>query len=215
MQFYILERAPKDHHESARTDAELVAGFNTGSAPRCPECGKYVGMLSWLPPFRVKLHTWGAEYGDFAFLNVGSDILISEKCIPIFDESRLNGLSSFAPVDVISVHHHASLAGRVPTYYKATVLRSCTAVDQVKSGFEWRRPPSCHQCRLGDDLRRWNEVVIDEGTWSGEDIFIARGLPGLYVTSSRFKDVCETYGLLNAVFVPSNAYARDFYSCER
>ena len=49
----------------------------------------------------------------------------------------------------------------------------------------------------------------------GEDIFIARGLPGTIVVSERFKEWCEANEVRNAVFVPAEEYAHDFYPWEK
>jgi hypothetical protein len=64
-------------------------------------------------------------------------------------------------------------------------------------------------------LRRWQRVILEPGSWTGEDIFHARGLPATYITSERFKEVCERYRIANAVLIPAEEYGYDFYPWER
>ena len=70
-------------------------------------------------------------------------------------------------------------------------------------------------CRLGSDIRRWQKIIIDEATWQGEDIFIARGLPGTLITSDRFKKFCEDNDISNAILVPADKHNRDFYPSDK
>src|SRR5687768_16800236 len=41
------------------------------------------------------------------------------------------------------------------------------------------------------DSERLRRVVLQPHSWSGEDIFFARGLPGTVFVSERFKSLCE------------------------
>ena len=59
--FFVLE---KDFHGPHDTDAEPGDGFETGDAPRCTKCNRYIGMCEWLPPFRVELAVYGKSLGD-------------------------------------------------------------------------------------------------------------------------------------------------------
>ena len=73
MHFYVLNEFPKGR---AETCVSYAKGYVQGDAPRCPKCGGAVGMLDWLPPFRVEIELFGIEFGDFAF-GAGNDFLIS------------------------------------------------------------------------------------------------------------------------------------------
>ncbi|HSP79360.1 MAG TPA: hypothetical protein VLQ93_12570, partial [Myxococcaceae bacterium] len=45
-------------------DVEKAEPVNRADAPRCPRCGDFIGMLTWLPPYRVELELYGQELGD-------------------------------------------------------------------------------------------------------------------------------------------------------
>lgn len=198
----------------ARTDAQLADGFNPGEASRCNACSQFIGMRPWLPPFRVELDTWGNEFGDLAFLSVGTDVLISLRFKQLWERQLLVGLSGFEPVEIVKVRRHGKAAGDPPPYFRAVIPRSQTTVDFVASEFEWNDVPSCPVCYLGD-IKRWKRVVIDRSTWAQEDIFVARGLPGEFITSERFQEFCKANDLRNATLVPAEAYGHDFYPWER
>jgi hypothetical protein len=43
-----------------------------GEAPRCPSCGKFIGMEPWLPPYRARLRK-GTRTGTPADVITGAD----------------------------------------------------------------------------------------------------------------------------------------------
>lgn len=69
----------------------------------------------------------------------------------------------------------------------------------------------CPICLIGDNLLRQSRIVIREETWDGEDIFIARGAPGVHLVSERFKSFCETHQILNVKLVDALDYSVDWY----
>jgi hypothetical protein len=216
MHFFVLNETPTGSNEEARVDVLDADGTNHGDASRCESCGEYVGMREWLPPYRVELDLWGREFGDVAPM-LGDDLLVSERFKALWQRSGLSGLSDFAPVEVVKVRRHRRLKLRAepPPYFRAAVTHSRTTIDFAASGFEWDNPPTCMECRLARLLKRWNRVIIDQATWNGEDVFVARGLPGTVIVSRRFKEWCEDHAIKNAVFIPAEEYAYDFYPWEK
>src|SRR4051794_24598198 len=122
--FFILEEprpgSPKDKAHGTRAMQEAGAKF--GPAPCCPTCGRFVGLLTWLPPFRAELETWGKEFGDV--MRIGDDLLVSEHFTEIYTKGSLTGLLAFAPVEIIKVRRHRKLRGEPPRYFRATIVRS-------------------------------------------------------------------------------------------
>jgi hypothetical protein len=213
--FFILEEpktgSPQDKAHGTR--ALKGEGFNVGPAPRCPACGGFVGLLRWLPPFRVELETWGKEFGDV--MRTGDELLVSERFKETYTKGSLCGLLGFEPVEVIKVKRHRRLVGEPPRYFKAEVVRSETTVDRLASGAEWdREGVECPVClhRNGTFLRQ-KRVVIKPETWTGHDIFHARGGTN-FVASERMKEICEANGIRNAVWIPASEYEVDFYPSE-
>jgi hypothetical protein len=214
MKYFVLNHAPTGKHEVARVDVLAADGTIYGDAPRCDACGKYIGMREWLPPYRVELDTWGREYGDLAFIGVGSEVLVSRRFVELWKREGLVGLNGYEPVEIVKIRHHRKLRGDPPQYFRALATRGRAVMDQAASGFEWEEAPTCVVCQLGHLIKRWERVIIDEATWSGEDFFVPRGLATL-ITTERFKRFCEADNIKNAVFIPAEEYGHDFYPWER
>jgi hypothetical protein len=166
-------------------------------------------MLTWFPPYSVVLELHGKEFGDFAFM-AGSDFLVSTRLRTLYESLGLTGLSGFDPVQILKVQSRKKRPIPPPGYYRVIVAYGGPAIDQVASGFEWIDPPNCPVCRSGN-IMRWKRLVIEEGTWHGEDVFRPRGLAGEIMVSERFKEACEQGGITNAMFTPAEAAGRDFY----
>lgn len=216
MQFFCLNSLySRGIDDSALTDCVVVDTSGSGEAKRCTECGKYLTMLQWLPPYQVELETWGQEYGDVVNCIGADDFLVSERFRTLYEESGLVGLSGFQPVEVVSERRRGPIvkASR-PAYFRAVVCRSVTTIDQAASGIEWAEAPTCQTCLIGEVMKRWKRVVVDQTTWSEEDIFFPRGKPGEIVASSRFAKWCSHHQFRNVVLIPSKHASHDFYPAE-
>jgi hypothetical protein len=213
--FFVLREpkpgSPQDRAHGTRASPE--EGFNVGPAPRCPACGSFVGLLRWLPPYRVELETWGREFGDVMI--TGEELLVSERFKGTYTRSGLRGLLGFEPVEVIKVKRHRRCGGEPPRYFKAEVVRSETTVDLVASEAEWEGGElECPVCldHSGTFLRQ-KRVVIKSETWTGHDIFHARGGTN-FVASRRMKETCEANEIKNAVWIPASDFEVDYYPSE-
>jgi hypothetical protein len=139
-------------------------------------------------------------------------MIVSERFVQAFQASGLQGLPLFEPVEVVQVIHRRGRPEQtLPRYFKATVTRSPTTVDQRASGYVWADESKiCPVCLRGGNVQRYARVVIKKETWNGDDIFAPRGGPALLV-SERFKAFCETRGFLGMIFKPSEEYSCDFF----
>lgn len=96
-------------------------------------------------------------------------------------------------------------------YFRAYPTRGAGAFDQVASEFTWDRPPTCPKCKTGV-VRSWKRLLLEPGTWTGEDILNPHGLGGTIMVTQRFKDACEQHGITNAVFIPAEEAGHDYYA---
>jgi hypothetical protein len=212
MSFYVLTNPVGEAMEGrAVTDAISFDPVLVGEAPRCPECRAFIGPLSWLPPRRVELEVWSSAYGDLAFAT-GGDLLVSNHFVDLYSCSGLRGLEIHEPVEIAKITRRegAQPPRMPPQYLHSAIGRSRARIDISASGVEHESPPTCEEC-LGGLIMRWKRVVIEEGTWSGEDIFVARGFPGAILVSERFRDWFVANRINNGVLIPAEEYARDFY----
>jgi len=213
MSFFVLQN-PKADAGAAVTDFVPVDGSQTGEAPRCPSCGKYLGMLPLIPPVRVELETWGADFGDIAF-GPGEEVLVSDRFWKLYQPSGLTGLMHVGLAEVASVKSHRTMSERAPRYHCCRVVRSKAAVDDAKSDLEREELSTCGECRLGGIIKRAQRVVLESNSWAGEDIFLARGLPGTILASERFEKFCRDNRVSNCVLVSAETFSFDHYPWEK
>lgn len=213
MNFFVLKN-PKAGNGIAVTDFLPIDGSVTGDAPQCAKCGKFLGMRPLLPPIRVELETWGTECGDIAF-GPGDEILMSVRVRDCFREFGLTGIIDLGPVEIVNVNSHRKLRGNVSSYRCCRVSRSRAVIDDVKSDLQTEEPWACEECRIGGIIKRGSHFVLENGSWSGEDIFFARGLPGIIMTSERFAVFCQQSDVLNAQLFPAGEFAFDYYPWEK
>jgi hypothetical protein len=213
MRFYHLEPEPIAKRQIELMDALQADGTIRGDAPRCEACGDFIGMRPWLPPYRVELDVWGSEFGDLAF-PTADDLLVSLRFKELWEQHGFIGLSGFEPVEVVKVRRHRKFQGAPPPYFKAAVVLSKAVVDDVASGVEETKPPTCPVCRLGSGIKRWKAIIIKPETWSGEDVFQPRWSSGFF-TTERFKEWCEINNMKNATFIPAEEYGYDYYPWEK
>ncbi len=185
----------------------------TGEAPRCPICGKYVGMLPKLPPIRVELKTWGNALGDLAF-GPGDGFLVSDRFWRLYQATGFTGLINVSIVEVVRVKTGHTPPASAPLYRFCQVIRGRTAIDDAKSEVEREEPWTCQECR-SNGIKRLKRVILEPNSWSGEDIFIARGMPGRILTTSRFKDFCTQNKISGCLLIPAEEYSFDHYPLEK
>lgn len=214
MGFYVLVDPKVDgDEETAATDFRILGETKTGEAPRCPVCGRYTALLPTLPPIRVELEKWGRSFGDIAF-GPGKELLVSERIFNLYGTSGLRGLDEIAPADVVKVKSHKGPKSRPPEYRCCRVQDGRAAIDEQASGLERDKPATCKQCRLGGIIKRLRRIVLEPGTWAGEDFFIARGLPGTILVSERVEEFREKNAVVNCHLVKAEDYHFDFYPGE-
>lgn len=207
VRFFVLEH-PKDAVDDALTDFRPADGTKRGDASRCPKCGAFVGLKPRLPPIRIELETWGRRFGDLAF-STNNDVLVCERFRDAWLSSGLTGLSGFGSAEVVKITaRRGKVPKPMPNYFVAMPGRSRAAVDDSASGIEYDRPWICEECRGGLKMRL-RRVVLEPNTWSGEDVFIARGLGGTIITSERFKEFCDRHAFSNCLLIEAERYHFD------
>lgn len=182
---------------------------------QCRQCGSYLGPLRWMPPYRAEIELHASTYGDLAF-GPGEELLVSERFRDLYVEEQLLGIDAFTEAGIMRAVFRGPRKPRtaIPRYFVALPVRSRATIDHVASGFEWEEVPRCPECMLGRGIRRWRGIVIKSDTWSGEDIFRARGAGGIYA-STRFLLFCERNKISNATFIYAPDYAYDFFPWDK
>lgn len=167
-------------------------------------------MLTWLPPYRVELELYGQELGDF-IQGAGYEWLISERFAEAFLAEGLRGLEGFHPVEVIRVRRMGKGSLNPMTVPRYQVVSPCfgrAAVDHALNRMRISKPPACAECRV-TGVDAIHGIILDPGSWGGEDIFRPRGLMGNLLVSERFKNFVERHELKNIRLTPAEQYVWD------
>jgi hypothetical protein len=179
-----------------------------GTAKTCPVCGRAVSGLRWLPPQRLKLSSAKPQkWGDFVW-GAGFDLMVSERFKRAYEEEGLSGIDSFEPVEVVRVgtRKRGDLPEGLPAYYLVDIVWGAADLDDDASEIV-RRNNDCAYCRGGPISHE--RIVIEDGSWTGEDIFVMRSLARPIMVSERFRQMVERRGLRNTMLIPSRRYAYD------
>jgi hypothetical protein len=212
MQFYNLPAYPSHGSAEAPTDFDQVDPVRLGDAPLCHRCGRALGPLSTLPPMRGSLRVWTERAGDVV-RSPGGPFIVSKRLWDCFQRAGLVGLRPIGEVEITKVKHRRLILP-IPRYLSCEVARSGAAVDSIASGLVREGGAVCPECRTGGIIKRWKGVVLEVGTWTGEDIFTPRGLPGTILASARFAEMVRTNQLLNCNLTPAETSGHDFHPWE-
>lgn len=204
--FFVLKDGYKGSHDTEFTS--INDDDTVGEAARCPRCGDFIGSLPWLPPYRVTLELHGKELGDF--MRGFGNALVSERFAETFRSEGLRGLQGFHPVEVMRVRRQrrGPKPSSMPTYFLTTPVFGSAAVDEARSRIRRDSPITCDWCReTGVDSI--HGFVLEQGSWNGDDVFVARGMPGSIIVSERFADFVARHGFTNMTLIPTEEYTWD------
>jgi len=162
-------------------------------------------MLPWLPPYRAELQAFGKALGDIAF-GPGNELLVSDRFRTAWEGANLRGLE-FTPLERLRVRP-ARLGKKTPTYFHTLPQLHGTQVDLERSLIEYDRPITCNKCKSGG-AQTVRGFVIDESSWTGEDMFYPWGLSGSIVVTDRVRQLRDDYGLTNVNLTPVEEYFWD------
>jgi hypothetical protein len=205
--FFVLEKDAIGSRYDV--DVEKAEPVNREEGVACPRCGDPIGMMKWLPPYRVELFLHGEELGDFIEAP-GDDLLVSERFVQAFRAEGLTGLEGFHPVEVVRVRRKRRSLNpfQVPHYLAVTACFGRAALDLARSHIRYDEPPKCEECRY-TDKRAIYGFALEPGTWQEEDIFRPRGMQGRLVVSERFARFVERHGFTNMVLIPTEKLVWD------
>lgn len=212
MQFYVLNPESINLFDPKWAYADLLEPILRGKPlADCPICHNPLDSLEWLPPHHIKLSTaQSRKWGDIVW-GAGFPFLVSEYFKAFYEQENLSGIESFStPVEVL-------LAGNVkveklsyapPPYHLVKIRWNGANLDDNQSNII-REKKECTYCRSGI-LKSLEGIVVELNSWDGSDIFILRGLSGVYIASEKFKSFLEKYKIKNVKLIPSNQWVYNF-----
>lgn len=201
MPFYVLGKIPAGPD---RTVFLPMEPDNTGEARHCPDCDATVSSLAWLPPYRARIDATRGKLGDLAD-GVGGSLLVSERFRKAWEERQLKGIPAFTPLERIRVRP-ARLGKPSPVYYVIAPQLYGAKIDFARSHFTYGGIITCETCRSMKKFKTVNGFALEEGTWTGEDIFRAWGFPGTVLVTDRVRQLRDDYDLKNVELTPIEEY---------
>jgi hypothetical protein len=205
MRFYVLEPERGERFGTKWAYGDTVGtGVFEKIGQRCPVCGETVGHLVWLPPHRIRLSSSKPfKWGDFLWGVWLSGPMVSAHFRTVYEQGQMKGIRQFhPPAEIVSAGRRRTgdVHIELPTYHLIEIERLGPELDEDASGVV-RVYLKCSYCHRGR-LEGWDRIVIKPGTWSGEDIFFPRGLPGTCVVSEQLKDAVDINRLTNVRLIP-------------
>lgn len=209
LKLFVLSQSKVDQSRG-ETDYVRIEPIMLGPPLVCPVCGQMVSGRVWLDPHRVELRRWGRRFGDIVF-GPGDHLLVSERFVNAWAQSRLTGLTGFDPVEIVKVTRRGEGEDIPPAYWHVEAVRSKAAIDEQRSGIEWDGDQTvCRECRFrGDDCEiiRLDRVILEPEPLPTEDLFYPRGLWGVLLASDRFAEFCLQHQFLNALLIPAEDFS--------
>jgi hypothetical protein len=203
MRFFVMKRLLEGSHDTGFSKVNP----NRSPALHCPQCGEPLGMLTWQPPYAVEIERHGEDFGDL-LEGPGGDILVTERFADAFQAEGLRGLVGFQPVEIVRVRGKwlGAEPRSLPRYRFVTVTSDGPAIDMERSRLRICKPVVCSQCRYAG-IDAVEGLVLEAGTWKGEDVFRPRGLWGRILVSERFMHLAEKHAMSHMAWVPIEKYA--------
>ena len=178
--------------------SEPVDAHYADDGPRCPKCGAWIGGSFWLEPRKVSLSR--PKYGDFV---CGVKFLVSENFKAAYENSSLNGIKQFIPVEVSKVRHLRKNPPKPPRYFALELVYSFARLNTKKSiiigQYDDRYCPLCNPLSRTKD--KIDGLYIDDSNWGGEDIFHLHEMGGQIFASQKFVDFCLEHQFTNFFYV--------------
>jgi hypothetical protein len=174
-----------------------------GRAPRCERCGQLIGMRPWLPPYKAKLSpgTKRAEPADVITGPGFTGFMATLKFVEGFRQAELRGIDRWEPVELGGLAPGSYLYGVMPA---PSVRASLSKMHAVFDG----GPPTCPRCRQAV-LKSYSGVVVDEGSWTGQDIFQLTN-PSILLTTGRFADFAAAGEYTGLHLIPAEKYVPSY-----
>lgn len=181
---------------------------NSGPGQDCPVCGMGLGMLSWIPPRRLSVVTYGRPLTDILeCAGAGDAFIVTEKFRQMWEAEGLRGIREFEPVEVVQTRKKA-LQAPPPLLYYAEPAREGDRLDDAKSGVIRKRGKKCACCG-GPSVVRIERIVLDPTSITGNDAFYLMNYNN-GVFSPRAKDAFDRWGITTYGLVRDDEYSRDF-----
>jgi hypothetical protein len=130
---------------------------------------------------------------------------VSERFRAAWEERGLKGIKAFTPLERVRVRP-ARLGKPSPVYYHILPQTFGAKIDFARSHFKYGGIITCDTCRSMPGFNYVKGFTIEDGTWTGEDIFRPWGFTGTIVVTDRVRQLRDDYDLKNVELTPTEEY---------
>lgn len=197
MVFYIVNNNLFDDDKFAY--GEQYDNFSSGDAIKCEECGSFLTMRKWLPPYQIKVSK--KQLGDFIW-GTFPGFIISKNFMSEYLKSGLKGLNDFCKVNLF--YRNILLIDK--EYYYPKITLSGVRVNIKESGIKFEGTRTCNLCqRAGRPIKDMKGIIFDSSNNIKEDIFNTKVIGGVIV-SERFKEFIDENNFTNITLQNASTY---------
>ncbi len=216
--FYVVEPGGDDLFGTKWAYGLTLPPENYEHATYCPVCHRPATLRHLLPPINLKIsrsHPNG--WGDLLW-GAGFFLMVSKRFKEIYEAEQLSGIEAFeGPVNILKygTKKPDQIQGEKPVYYHIKIpWGGANQDDQLsKLTYLFRSPKDvyCAFCRgeTGASHRVQENVIIEKGSWNGDDLFIPRGAPVELMVSEKFRRVVDQYDITNILLIPGEIFSFD------
>jgi hypothetical protein len=186
---------------------EPIRILDPGGAGTCPVCEGVLGTRRWGAPHYISLSC--RKYPDVLW-GAGFTVMFSVELVDLWRGAGLREPVSFAePASVLKVRRRPveKLVEPPPQYCNVEVRCDGALLDEEASGARRNRAPDCFYCRQGIDAVE--RIAFVQGSWTGQDVFEALGLPGTLIVTERVLNLFERYNIKGVDLVAAEDYYFD------
>jgi len=191
MKFFQLDIHRSEYNDAGFVYFESVGKCNFGDFPTCPTCSAPIGILPWLPPYKIRIK--GKHAGDIV-AGTGRSFLVSPRFMEALDSAMLTDVETLAPMDsktksdIISTYTHL---------HPPTVV---ARMDEAATTFDVHKLVGCESCRTAQ-RSRVEGFRVDESSWGGQHFFYPSGLYGVLLVTETVANALRAANLENVHLV--------------
>jgi hypothetical protein len=188
-----------------------------GEAPRCPSCGKFIGLRPWLPPHRVRLveGTKASAPADaITGPGLGVGFIASDRFVTEFERANLKGIERWEPVGIQGYSDYEGDSLSSPAAPDGTFMLGILPMPVTRATLAEMHPtykagpPDCLVCGQPRPLS-FEGVVIDETSWTGADVFPLTNV-GVLIVTDRFAEFVQSAEFTGFELVPAATFVPSF-----
>lgn len=156
----------------------------------CTDCGRIVSKFKYRSHCPVLLVEGGTEMPDLLqFCGAGKRLfLVSQKALDVFQKNIIEGYDICAKVHWMRVNDASCLEESGAEVYYSLEITGAISLDLEQ--MQLRQKRLCKECGEFEWSRqKLGPYILQESSWDGSDLCYIKQFPGMWVCTTRFKEI--------------------------